>query len=250
MPIISDPLSVNREIKDDVILWRYLSFAKYIDLLTKSTLWFSRIDLLGDRFEGSTTHASYQLWKKLFQESIPNNHLPSVLDQLASNRKQITGFAYASCWHECDSESMLMWRTYSDKNGIAIRTTFGDLKQSIVSDKSIFANRVQYLNYDDGGDLLDDTNLFSRISSRPNYLSYEKEVRLAFLNPFETNKAVDFSNLEPGVPISINLKSLINVSIIRPEADIWISELLSEIHKLLGLDEKIEYSEFQFDPIW
>lgn len=250
MVAIADPQSVNGEIHDDVILWRYMSLAKYLHLITKSVLWFSRVDLVGDRFEGSTTHASYQMWKKLFEESIPREHVPSLLNQMASNRKQITGFAYVSCWHECESESMQMWRTYADKNGIAIRTTFGDLKKAINTKNSIFVNRVQYLNYAEGGDLLDDSNLFSRISSRPNYLSYEKEVRASFLNPFESNKKADFSSLEKGFDIPVNLDKLINIAVIKPEADMWVNDVLLDLHTKLNLDGKIKYSEFEFDPIW
>jgi hypothetical protein len=250
VPVLSDPLSNNGDIHDQTILWRYMSLDKYLHLITKSVLWFSRIDLVGDRFEGSTTHASFKMWKELFETAIPESHLDSVMRQIANSRRQITGFGYANCWHECDSESMQMWRMYSDKNGVAVRTTFGDFRKAFNSDRSIFVNRVNYLNYAEGGDLLDDSNLFSRINSRPSYLDFEREVRATFLNPFESNKEANFLDLPTGFEIKVDLNTLINFTVIKPEADMWLNEVLLDIHSKYNLEGKLQYSEFEFEPIW
>ena len=37
---------------DDVVLWRYMDFTKFVSLLEKSALFFPRADKLGDPFEG------------------------------------------------------------------------------------------------------------------------------------------------------------------------------------------------------
>ena len=39
--------------KADAVLWRYMSYTKFVSLLTKNALFFSRADKLGDPFEGS-----------------------------------------------------------------------------------------------------------------------------------------------------------------------------------------------------
>ena len=39
--------------KADAVLWRYMSFTKFVSLLTKNAVFFSGADKLGDPFEGS-----------------------------------------------------------------------------------------------------------------------------------------------------------------------------------------------------
>ena len=39
--------------KDNSKIWRYMDFTKFIDMLDKSALFFTRVDKLGDPFEGS-----------------------------------------------------------------------------------------------------------------------------------------------------------------------------------------------------
>src|SRR5260370_23091489 len=40
-----------------VKIWRYMDLAKFVGLVDRDTLFFSRADLLGDPFEGSVTQA-------------------------------------------------------------------------------------------------------------------------------------------------------------------------------------------------
>lgn len=43
------------------MIWRYLSFLKFVDMLDRGELWFARADTLPDRHEGSIpTMATYQ----------------------------------------------------------------------------------------------------------------------------------------------------------------------------------------------
>jgi hypothetical protein len=39
----------------DAKVWRYLNFTKFLSLIDKEALYFSRLDCLGDPFEGSVT---------------------------------------------------------------------------------------------------------------------------------------------------------------------------------------------------
>ena len=51
-PVFLQPANANAKV------WRYMDFTNYIWTLECSALYFSRIDLLGDPFEGTTTAAS------------------------------------------------------------------------------------------------------------------------------------------------------------------------------------------------
>ena len=55
-------LSATSELRypgDDAVLWRYMDFAKFVDLLVSRTLWFSRVDRLGDSREGLLTESEF-----------------------------------------------------------------------------------------------------------------------------------------------------------------------------------------------
>ena len=42
--------------QDNAVLWRYMDFTKFVSLLDRRALYFSRADKLGDPFEGSLSH--------------------------------------------------------------------------------------------------------------------------------------------------------------------------------------------------
>lgn len=48
MTVSTGPSPRNSGISDETVMWRYLTLEKYLYLLTFSSLWFSRVDLVGD----------------------------------------------------------------------------------------------------------------------------------------------------------------------------------------------------------
>src|SRR5262249_12832867 len=62
----------------DTPIWRYLDITKLRSMLESRTLFFARVDTLGDRFEGaytpSTSGVSEELWNELraYQANNPN----------------------------------------------------------------------------------------------------------------------------------------------------------------------------------
>ena len=53
----------------NVPIWRYMDIAKFLSLLDKQSLFFSRLDHLGDPFEGSLTRQ-----RELARREIPGLH--------------------------------------------------------------------------------------------------------------------------------------------------------------------------------
>lgn len=45
----------------ETMIWRYMSFAKFVSLLEKKALFFARLDRLGDPFEGSPPRLDVEL---------------------------------------------------------------------------------------------------------------------------------------------------------------------------------------------
>lgn len=250
MSLQSGPWENHLAVDSEQVMWRYLTFEKYVNLIVTSTLWFSRVDLAGDRFEGSSTHASVSEWKRILSEVLPIDQVENTQHQLSANHRAFNALAYVNCWHKNDDESMLMWKLYSDKNGVAIRTTFSDFEQSLQTDREIFVNHVRYLNYAEGGDVFEDSNFLRKVSSRPKFLDFESEIRAAFLHHEDLKDGLELENQPRGIKIPIKLETLITEVILRPEADEWAIEVIQDLHSKCGLDLRLKYSQFEFEPVW
>ena len=121
-------------------LWRYMSFAKLCDLLERRKLFFSLVRDMKDTYEGFICPPPPRdPGDRLHQaESIGRN----VLHEIAKT-------TLISCWTESDHESALMWETYAGAEGVAVRTTFQDLKESIrsASEHPVTFGQVKYVDY-------------------------------------------------------------------------------------------------------
>ncbi|MFH0913981.1 MAG: hypothetical protein V1849_01670, partial [Chloroflexota bacterium] len=98
-------------------IWRYLNFTKFVSLLDKSALFFTRADKLDDPFEGSCPEKVIRFWEKKFGMK--------YMDEFYEHLKK---FTLVNCWHISDYESAAMWKMYLKNNeGIALQSTFNRL---------------------------------------------------------------------------------------------------------------------------
>jgi len=99
---------------DDVKVWRYMDFTKFIALLNSSCLFFSRVDRFDDPFEGS-----WPTINVLERERVPQN-LPFDQHEMylqgtrrSPDRSQaVLKLTAVNCWHENEHESAAMWKIY------------------------------------------------------------------------------------------------------------------------------------------
>ena len=120
-------------------LWRYMSFAKFCSLLERRELFFSVVGNMEDRYEGSICPPRPRDQGDRLQqaESIGRD----VLHKIARS-------ALINCWTMSEHESALMWEAYAGTEGVAVRTTFQDLKESIFSDTeaTVIFGQVNYVD--------------------------------------------------------------------------------------------------------
>ena len=57
----------------DAVLWRFMSFTKFVSLLARNALFFARADKLGDPFEGSLTPLNVALRPLLHGDDFPED---------------------------------------------------------------------------------------------------------------------------------------------------------------------------------
>jgi hypothetical protein len=122
-------------ISDGNFLWKYLDFLKFLYLIQKNKIYFSRLDQFDDPFEGLNKRIIFDKYvidqtpsyEKLNPAFTHDQKLQIVFDA-EQNLKYIKEVAsitqiaqFASCWYLSKRESRAMWDIYCDNNSIALR---------------------------------------------------------------------------------------------------------------------------------
>ena len=131
---------------DDETLWRYMSTHKFASLLAEAALFFVRIDQLEDEYEGSAAKP-YRASRAKYNGKELNSCCFEALEIDLRERRR---FTLVNCWQRSTHESDAMWRLYCpDKEGIAVKTTVGSLKHSLLGAEPVFIGEVLYSDYDE-----------------------------------------------------------------------------------------------------
>ena len=107
---------------DEAKIWRFMDFEKFVDLISCRSLYFARVDRLGDPFEGSL------LPEKLLKADGDYSFLTAAQkEQQRSLGQDHRMRTVVSCWDLNEHESAAMWRLYMPEGkGLAIRSTVGN----------------------------------------------------------------------------------------------------------------------------
>lgn len=209
-------------------LWRYMSFAKFCSLLERKALFFSLVSEMADKYEGfvypPTPHASEDRLQQA--ERIGHRYLSSM-----------TRTALISCWTKANHESNLMWDAYTDTEGIAIRTTFHDLQNSIRSVHPTYKlpttfGQVEYVDYRQ--------QTVPRFGWAPLFhkrIEYrdEEEVRIVLPGPPLSNDNPPEIILDPDVErqrgryITVDLNILLKEIVISPRTAQWFTQVVESV---------------------
>lgn len=267
--------SLKCEISDSVQIWRYMDFTKFIDLLTWHSLWFARLDTLGDPFEGTYPAENHARFAEMAadadidaQSAMGRNEMSeddrdlqhSVISGTAlwttkANRRR----TYVSCWHNNDNESAAMWRLYlKSDEGIAIRSTTRRLVESLAKcPERIFVSRVKYIDYKSDA-IENDREVWNTldgiIHKRVNF-AHEEEIRAIIYKPEllraiegETMASVD--RITPvGYTIGLDLATLIKSVYVSPMATDWFYNLVKTVSMRFGISAGINRSALGESPI-
>ena len=221
----------------DVKLWRYMDFLKFVDLLQRRALWFTRLDGFQDKHEG------------LLPKSVSE-----ALSVLAVDNSEYSGFTYekwrkrgcVSCWHINDGESAAMWDLYSTQAGIAICTRVSRLRDAIQDgfdpgSWGLYGNAVRYVdfatfnepwfNVDVAKPIVRAADLHLKRRS----FEHEREYRL-------TTTLEDEDEHQFGKLIPICLTTMIEEVRVAPMAQDWIMEVVRQQVRAHGLDVPVTKS--------
>ena len=230
---------------DETVLWRYMDFPKFMDIVMRRELYFSCLANLNDPFEGHITRPMVDLIRGT-DPALDGEKRETNRQKIKQNLAAIRGFRQminVSCWHMNETESDAMWQLYMPSGqGIAIRTTFGRFKDSVKQSAiQVHGGIVQYVDYNTHE--CDYSNIFNwSILKRKSY-AHENEFRAIALEPTGDVYGA-------GLSVKIDATRLIQSVFVSPAAPAWHVDLLRSLTKTHNLDISINRSKLYRHPMY
>lgn len=216
-------------------IWRYLTLAKFISLLKTSALYFSRLDKLGDPFEGSLTQVQVQADAQSHPHfAVLSDTSPAMVHSRLEN-------TLVCSWRMDESESVAMWQVYlkGANEGVAIRSTYQRLANCFPSftgtqvernpdgtDHQLFVRlgMVQYINFDTYTGPIENMCLLKRHA-----FEYEREVRAVILDRSFLGDPHPTRFPSGGDYVPVNLLTLVESVYTVPGTQQWVADVLESI---------------------
>lgn len=154
----------------DAIIWRFLEFWKFEDLITGKRLYFRRADLLPDQSEGLPPEDYHHVLGLNPLDLNDRQELTHSLGSMAQFRESF----FINCWYLFAEETAAMWKEYG-VDGVAICSRYDLLKAALGhADGRPHMGLVRY-----GSRHLTGWNVQRFISTKRTKYAHEKEVRAA-----------------------------------------------------------------------
>jgi hypothetical protein len=241
-PVFEKPENGNAKI------WRYIDFTKFVCLLDKSALFFSRADRLGDQFEGSYSRANVRLRPEVYKD-IP----PDVLENISKFCRIFVKHTAINCWHLSDYESVAMWNLYrKSADGIAIQSTFDLLKTSLKDEThNVHIGKVRYIDFEK--DWMPEGNTLYPFVHKRRSFEHEKELRAVIQELlYKKNGEIDWSrpSFDDGIYVQVDLDVLIDKIYLAPTSPKWLLELIRSITEKYDLDKDVLPSSLDDAPVY
>ena len=234
---------------DDISLWKYMDFTKFMALITYQQLFACRSDLFDDPYEGTYPRMVINYLQHIKEDELNNSNAKNVrlMYDFNLNLRRCT---YISCWHANNFESAAMWDLYSKNDAsVAIETTYADLKKTLPPEALL--GLVNYIDYEK--DIFPLGNAFYPFTHKRKSFEHEKEVRFLIQNiPLDAEeKRVDFNKTVPNViPIDVNINSFVKKIHLSPRSPDWMLNLLQDIVNKYSINVEVRRSDLYISPIY
>jgi len=259
--------SISQPSSEDLVIWRYMDFTKFVALLETRSLFFARITCLDDPFEGSFPVSQTPLDRILGM--LPQNAFPegaritiSPSPGLEDHWKVMRNWAMVSCWHALAHESAAMWKLYAPTSvGVAIRSTVGRLRQALGTPspppKGFFGGdryhigMVDYIDF--SSSRISTENAAAQFFQKRQSFEYEHELRALFMQwPIKTDGWFDHDQRpnDAGQQFPVDLETLIYEIRVAPMAPKWYLNLVTKMVERYGISVEPIQSQLDETPIY
>ena len=254
-------------------LWRYMDLAKLLALLQNKSLFFCRIDKLGDQFEGQWSEPTLAMLRKREHLWVVNEPDQALIedrrtgDRLAFPKEDTNCSAeqtikcwehrirrpesalkctYVNCWYGEKEESAAMWKLHAgEKYGIAIQTNAGKLLGSFKEHLPDYFGKVEYISYDK---CTIPIAALPPVFYKRSAFSHEQEVR-AILAPTQREpEETEQESTGAGVNYQVDPDYLIEEIIVSPYSPAWLHDVIQGIVNNLNLDIEVRKSVMAREP--
>ena len=219
------------QIGDDEILWRYQDLPRYLDLLIRKQLFFTRIDQFEDPFEGK------------YNEPAKSKAAKEELQKFAEKHSRTRVAVTVNTWHQNPDENYAMWNIYAKNYGVAIQTTYKKLKDCFTkTDKPVYIGKVIY--YNDERDQVPKENPMAPFIRKRCIYQYENEIRCCYIisQSKESGFLWEEQDTYNGVFLDVDLHTLIERIYISPYAPKWYRDLVARTNEVFKIDKEIRHS--------
>lgn len=246
-------------------VFRYLTFPKYISLLVYGALWFSKLNILTDKYEGTMPRiadaemfAEHQKYKAILNSSL-DEQIDLMNEKNVEDGRELT---VVNCWFVSEDESKIMWEEYAGTpEGVAIKSTIRLLSEYVFCDPRISRiGRVDYVDLESHpmshyeANQAQERAFLKRLEFR-----HEQELRIStmsikgpmcvnmdgtLLKPeeYEGARMNNFEN--PGLYIRADIRKFIRLTVLAPGAPRWFESLVKRVASLSNLDAPVQRSIF------
>lgn len=222
-------------LEDSQAIWRYMDFASFCYLLNTKELFFRRLDRYTDQHEGSLPDEIKLGLAEQWSAGLPwvypsKEYAVESLDKtFVAHLKEFNKGTLCCSWIASPIESYAMWKIYlrGSKEGVAIRTTVGRLRQVLVNSTTDFT--LARVNYDMPFWHESDYKTLASYKTKP--YNYENELRVLVYDQFEPESVpIDVFPKVPlyeyGAGFPIDILTLIEHVHVCPFADNWFHQLV------------------------
>jgi len=247
---------------DDVVIWRYVDYPKFVAMLESRALFFTRIAQLGDSFEGSFPASQTPMSRLLELTGVtpPANAQIQLDPGLADIWRVLREWSSVCCWHASVHESAAMWYQYASANAaVAIRSTVGRLKKAL-GERPQFLDgfggsdgfRIGMVKYIDfAKERIPVSSLAAQFFRKRKHFDHEHELRVVLIDfPVEPDGHVNPSRHpdDSGREIPVDLTALVKEVVIGAQAPKWYLPLTNKLLARNGLPLKARLSQLAAAP--
>lgn len=229
---------------ENLTIWRYMDFTKFVSLLETKKLFFSRADQFEDPYEGTWSLAGIQVLREQVQSGALSSKNAEQIINLQDIQRKIM---FISCWHANKFESAAMWKLYLKSNeGVAIKTDY-DTLESILEESPFSAgiSKVKYIDYD--STVIPFNNIFYPIVHKRLSFAHEEELRAIIWTPDGLENPDKILN---SVAVDISPSQLIKSVYVSPTAPRWFGELVEKVACRYGLEVPVIHSDLYNRPVF
>lgn len=222
-----------------------MDIAKFIWLLKNQKLHMARLDLLNDPHEGSIPGPL----AKIRDQKLMESGSEELASQIPVINRQFRKSMYVNCWHLGNAESEAMWRLYCpDGNGVAIRTTYSKLIDSINNDEQLYIGKVTYIDYSSQG--FDLNNGFYPVMHKRISFKHEQEVHIVKSLP--KYWSVDSPPSPHGIKIDWQLNFAIEEIYVNPYAPEYYYDSVRSVVESINpeMKERVMWSSMKAAPVY